>query len=123
MITGTVFNQIAFNGTVLSEQPTDHHWLDREQIGTDGNGAAVYVAPRQYELRWDFLDTDQFNNIYQFFLNQSVTGTVVSTLPKWRTSPYTMYAYSGTVLREPTYESWFQNYYVNTKLLIVRINT
>jgi len=122
MLSGTVFNQIAFNGTILSEQPTSHGWKEREVVGIDGNGTAVYVAPREYELTWDFLDTDQYNEIYQFFLAQGVTGSIVSTLPKWRTSPYTMYAYSGTILREPQFEGWFQNYYVNTKILIVRIN-
>lgn len=123
MITGTVFNQIAFNGTVLSIQPSEHDWVDRQSVGTDGNGVEVYVAPRQYELKYDLIDTDQWNEIYNFFLAQGVTGSIVSTLPKWNTTPYTMYAYSGTILREPTYGGWFQNYYQNVKLLIVRITT
>ena len=121
MITGTYFNQIAFNGTVLNEQPTTHGWKEREVVGVDGNGISVYVAPREYELVWDYLDTEQFNEIYSFFLTQGTTGTIVTTLPKWKTSPYTMYAYSGTILREPQFEGFFQNYYVNTKMLIVRI--
>jgi len=123
MITGTYFNQFGLNGGVFLQQPTEHHWLDREQIGTDGNGAAVYVAPRQYEMKWDFIDTDVWNDLYAFFIAQSVTGTVVATLPKWNTTPYQMYNYSGCIIREMTYDGWFQNYYTNTKLLIVRITT
>lgn len=121
MITGTVFNQIAFNGTILSAQPSEHHWVQRDSIGVDGNGVEILVAPRQYELKYDFLDTDQFDEIYSYFLAQNVTGTIVTTLPKWNASPYTMYAYSGTILREPAYEGFFQNYYSNVRLLIVRI--
>src|SRR5689334_3071579 len=119
MLSGTVFNQIAFNGTVLSAQPSEHGWQPRDVVGTDGNGINVYVSPREYQLKWDYLDTDQFSEIYQFFLAQGVTGTVVSALPKWNASPYVMYSYTGTVLREPQFDGFFQNYYVNTVLLIV----
>lgn len=122
MITGTVFNQIAFNGTILSAQPSEHHWVERDVIGTDGNGVNIYVAPREYELKYDFLDTDQWGEIYNYFLAQNVTGSIVASLPKWNTSPYVMYAYSGTIIREMTYEGWFQNYYQGVRLLIVRIN-
>lgn len=121
-ISGTVLNTFSFNGTLVA-QPTDHHWIDRDQIGVDGNGVAVYVAPRQYEIKWDFLDTDEFDLIYTFFQAQGVTGSVVSSLPRWDSSPYNFYAYSGTILREPTYDGWFQNYYTNVRLLIVRITT
>jgi hypothetical protein len=116
-----VFNQIAFNGTVLTEQPTSHGWKERDVVGVDGNGVSVYVGPREYELTWDFLDQDQFNQIYTYFLAQGVTGSIVSTLPRWNDSTYVMYAYSGTILREPQFEGFFQNYYTNTKMLIVRI--
>lgn len=122
MVTGTVIpNQIAFNGTVLSPQPTTHGWKDRESIGVDGNGVNIYVASRQYEMTFDDLDTDQFDTLYSFFLAQGVTGSIVSTLPKWNTNPYTMYAYSGTILREPTYDGFFMNYYSNVKIVILRI--
>lgn len=121
MITGTYLNNFMLNGTLIA-QPTEHSWVARDQVGIDGNGIAVYVAPRQYQLKWDFLDTDEFNNIYSFFTAQGITGSVVSFLPKWKASPYQFYAYSGTVMREPEYDGWFQNYYQNVKLLIVRIN-
>ena len=123
MITGTVLNLLGLNGTVFSHQPTDHHWTDREMIGVDGNGVAVYPAVREYELKFDFVDTDEWNSMYQPFISQGVTGTVIATLPKWNTTPYQFYNYSGCVNRELTYENWFQNYYVNVKMLIVRILT
>jgi hypothetical protein len=120
-MSGTVFNTFAFNGTVLDAQPTTHGWVHKEPIGIDGNGIAIYPNFGSYEMRWDFLSTDQFDQIYDYFNNQGTTGSVVAALPKWHTSPYQFYSYSGSVLREPEYKDWFQNYYTDTKLLIVRI--
>lgn len=122
MVTGTVIsNQIAFNGTIFSPQPTSHGWKDRESIGTDGNGVEIYVTPRQYEMTWDALDTDQYRTLYSYFLAQGVTGSIVTSLPKWDANPYQMYAYSGTILREPKYDGFFMNYYQSVTLLVVRI--
>ena len=121
-VTGTVLNILGINGTAFLQQPTDHHWLDRDVIGTDGNGNAIYVAPRQYEMKFDFMDTDTFQQIYGYFQAQGVTGTLTATLPKWNSNPYSFQNYSGCIIREPTYENWFQNWYVGVKLLIVRIN-
>lgn len=123
MITGTVFNVLGLNGSVFSQQPSEHGWDVREEIGIDGNGIAIYPAVRQYNMKWDLIDTDVWNEMYAFFLAQNVTGTVVATLPKFNTTPYQFYNYSGCVIRELTYENWFQNYYTNVKLLIVRIRT
>jgi len=120
-VSGTVLNQIAFNGSVLITQPSTHGWNQRDSVGIDGNGVEVYVAPREYSLKFDLLDTDEFNQIYTLFLAQGVTGSLVSTLPKWNASPYQWYQYSGTIIREPTYEGYFQNYYQNVYLLVVRI--
>lgn len=122
-ISGTVLNQLAINGYVFEHQPTDHHWVEREPIGIDGNGVAVYPAVREYELKFDFLDTDEWTNTYNVFLAQNVTGTIVATLPKWNSTPYQWYAYSGCIIREMSYDNWFQNYYSNCRLLIVRIST
>jgi len=123
MITGTVLNQLGLNGVMFTQQPSDHHFLDREPIGIDGNGTAVYSALREYELKWDLVDTDVWNEMYAYFLAQGVTGTLVATLPRWDTTPYQFYNYSGVIMREMTYENWFQNYYMGVKMLLVKILT
>lgn len=122
MITGTYSNQFGINGTVFSQQPTEHHWADRESLGIDGNGNSVYVSPRQYEMKWDLVDTEVFTEMYAYFTAQGVTGTVTATLPKWNATPYQMYNYSGCIIREFTYDNWFENYYSNVKLTITRID-
>lgn len=117
-----VFNTFAFNG-VTGSQPTTHGWVHKEMIGVDGNGVAIYPRFSSYEMMWDFLSTDEFNQIYSAYSVQGTTGSTVSSLPKWNTSPYQFYAYSGTILREPEYKDWFQNFYTDVRLLIVRILT
>lgn len=119
---GTVLNAFGINGSVFNQQPSDHHWVDREVIGTDGNGGNVYVAPRQYEMKWEMMDTDLFASINTYFNAQGVTGSLTVTLPKWAGNPYQFQNYSGTIIRELTHEGWFQNWYTNVRLLIVRIN-
>lgn len=122
-MTGTVFNTFGFNGTTLSAQPTSHKWGNRETIGVDGSGRGIYPAYREYELKWDFLSTEEFREIYAFFQAIGQTGTVVASLPKYGDIDYTFYNYSGCVLREPEVGDYFQNYISDVKLLIVRILT
>lgn len=121
-VTGTVLNILGLNGIPFSQQPTDHHWLQRESIGTDGNGNDVLVSPRQYEIKWDFLDTDAFQNVNNYYLAQGVTGTVTATLPAWSSNPYQFQNYSGCIIKELTFENYFQNWYQGVRLLVIRIN-
>ena len=121
-ISGTVLNQIALNGQVLLTQPTTHGWNPRTEIGVDGNGVSVYVSPREYFLKFDALDTEEFQQLYSVFQAQGVTGSIVSVLPQFNGNPYGWMAYSGTQIREPTYEGYNMNYYSNVSLLIVKIN-
>lgn len=123
MITGVITNVIAFNGSTLSPQPSEHGWVAREELGIDGNGTPVYPSVRSYELKWDALDEDEWNSIYTYFTAQGVTGTITSSLPKWLGTNYQFQNYSGTILRELSYEGWFMNYYRSVRLLITRIVT
>jgi len=123
MNTGTVFNVIAFNGTVLNAQPSSHKWVAKTEIGVDGSGRGIYPLYREYELKWDFLSTDEFQQIYNFFLSIGQTGTIVATLPQFNAADYQFYSYSGTILREPEIGDYFQNYISDVKMLIVRILT
>lgn len=120
----TVLNDLKINGTSLPLQPTSHRWVDREQIGTDGNARAIYTAFRDYELKWDLLDADQFNTMNNYFLSIGQTGTANVDLPQYPpVGVYQFRTYSGTVLREMTYGEYFENYYKDVKMLIVRIRT
>ena len=120
----TVVNSFSINGVLLTHQPTEHGWQNREIVGVDGNGHNVYVATREYQLEWDFLDATEFNEIYGYFLSVGNTGTAVVGLPQYPpVGVYQFYSYSGCVLYEPTYEGYMENYYKSVKLLIVKIVT
>jgi hypothetical protein len=120
----TIVNSFGWNGVTGSFQPTTHGWVPRSEIGIDGNGHAVYPSVREYQLEWDFLSAAEFNTLYGYFLATGATGTIVSMLPKYPPIPsYSFHAYSGTVLREPTFKDFFENYYTDVKLLIVKILT
>lgn len=116
-------NDFKINGTSLTHQPTDHHWQERDSIGRDGNGRLIYPALREYELKWDFLDATEFNEIYTYFLAVGATGSVVASLPQYGNSTYQFYAYSGCILEEPEFSTYFENYYQGVRLLIARIRT
>lgn len=120
----TVQNNLKINGASLPLQPSEHRWVDRDQLGADGNGRAIYTPYREYELKWDMLSPDEFNTMNGYFLSIGQTGTVNVDLPKYPpTATYQFQTYSGTVLRELTYSNYFENYYKDVKLLIVRVRT
>lgn len=120
----TVQNDLKINGTSLPLQPSEHRWVERDLLGVDGNGRGIYPQYRDYELKWDFLSPDEFNTLNSYFLSIGQTGTANVDLPKYPpTATYQFQTYSGTILREPTYSNYFENYYQSVKLLIVRVRT
>ena len=110
-------------GTTLTQQPTTHKWVNSDPVGIDGNAHAMYPAFREYEIEWDFLSAAQFNEIKNYFTSIGNTGSIVASLPQYGASTYTFFDYTGCVLREPQYDSYFEQYYQGVKLLIVRIRT
>jgi hypothetical protein len=120
----TVQNDLKINGTSLPIQPSDHRWVDRDQLGTDGNGRVIYTAYREYEIKWDMLSPDEFNTMNTYFLSIGQTGTANVSLPQYPpASAYQFQTYSGTILRELTYSGYFENYYKEVKFMIARIRT
>ena len=111
------------NGTDITLQPTTGKWVDREQIGIDGNGRALYSALREFELTWGLVSASEFNQLKGFFDSIGSTGSVVATLPQYGASSYTFYDYTGCILREMEAGEYFEERITDTKLLIVKIAT
>jgi hypothetical protein len=111
------------NGTILSLQPTTGRWIDRDSIGADGNGHAVYSGKREFELRWGLMRTDEFNEIQGLYNAIGNTGSAVVELPQYAGSTWNFREYSGTVLREPEAGEFFEMTVTDVRLLIVKINT
>lgn len=111
------------NGTDLLLQPTSGRWIDREEIGVDGNGASVYPRFRAFELSWDLIDEASIYQVQDLFDTLLITGSVVFECPKYKSNTYTYYAYTGCVMHEPTFDAFWQEYVTSAKLLISRIRT
>jgi len=111
------------NGSAITLQPAEGQWKDRESIGVDGNGHAVYSGKREYEMRWGFMLASEFNQLVTFFNTVGNTGTAVVSLPQYGASSYAFYDYTGCVLREPESGDFFEQYVSDVRLLVVKINT
>lgn len=118
-ITGT----FAFNGTELLLQPTTHKWVDKEPLGVTGEARTVYPGVREYELHWDLVSMEDFSQLVSFFGGIQTSGSVVADLPKYATSPYQFYSYSGCQLREPTIGEFYISYVKDVSLLIMKVRT
>lgn len=116
-------NTFRVNGTLLTLQPSEHNWLPREAYGTDGGGHDVLPAVRKYELKWDLMPAEDFNQLVNLYNSVSVTGTVVVDLPKWNDATYTFFSYTGCVLQEPQLQGFFEEHQVSCSLLITNIRT
>lgn len=113
----------AVNSVNLLLQPTTHQWVDRELIGTDGNGRGVYPAVGDFELGWELMDNASFNQLVNAHKSTINTGTSVVDLPKWNDPLFTFYSYSGTYFQRPSYSGFFMEHYQGVRLIISNVRT
>jgi hypothetical protein len=118
------------NGTDFRLQPTQGKWVDKETLGIDGNGMPVYPRYRSFEITWDLINEDSLYQLQDFFSTMSVTGSVVVTLPNYKSQVYPLvsgtfafYSYTGCVIHEPTFENFWEQHVNSAKLLVSRIRT
>ena len=116
-------NDFKINGTSLTHQPTDHRWRERDLLGLTGDGKPLYPAFREYELEWDFLTATEFNELQTYFNSIGITGSAVVSLPQYASASYSFFPYTGCVIGEPSYDSYFEEYYGGVRLLVSRIRT
>ena len=109
------------NGTELTLQPTNGKWLPKVLMGVDGNGHPIYSAMRDFQLTWQLISPADFNQILLFFNAVITTGSAVAELPKFNSSTYTFYAYTGCVLQEPELAEFFNEYLTNATMVITGI--
>jgi hypothetical protein len=107
--------------TKLLTQPSDHRWADRNILGYSGNANPIYSTPRSYEMSWEWLEADAFQQLIGFYQNASGTTKSVS-LPAWN-SATGGYASYNAQLSEPTYQNSFMGAYGSVRWLLVNIRT
>ncbi len=110
------------NGTDLTLQPETGQWnAQRSSYGTDGGGHGIFPRAHTFEMKWSFMSMAEFNQLYNFYLTTSVTGTAVAMLPEYGAATYQFREYSGTVLQEPESGAFFEEYVSDVRLVINRI--
>lgn len=111
------------NSTSLTAQPETGQWIDREELGRDGNGRPIYPAPREFEMRWGFISMSDWSQLRTFFQSVGSTGTVSVDLPQYGSSSWAFRTYSGCILNEPTTGRFFEEYVSDVRLIVTKIQT
>jgi hypothetical protein len=114
------------NNTLLAMQPTTGRWIPRATLGIDGAGHPIYPAVREFEMKFNLQDPSDAGQLENFFLSIQNTGTVVVTLPHFplnSSDTYHFFAYTGCVLQEPEWSTYFTEHYTDCTLLITGIRT
>jgi hypothetical protein len=106
------------NSTDLLTEPTNHGWIAKTVLGFDGNGHVIYVTPRQYQMKWDWMDSASFSQLVNFY--NSCTGTIPVTLPMWNSATGGFASYNAT-LEEPSYTNSFEGFFGSVSLLMLNI--
>lgn len=110
------------NGTDIPLQPESGEWKNRDKIGDDGNGRPIYPAPREFEMKWSLISMSDWKTLLTFFRSVGATGTAVAELPQYDATSWTFYAYSGCILSEPERGKFFEEYGMDARLVVSRIN-
>ena len=112
---------IKINGTELTLQPTSHGWIPKDRLGTGGAGHGFYAPVQEYELTWELVPLSDMYQIIDFFDTIGVTGTAVVELPKYKSTTYTFYPYSGCIINNPEVSSYFEQHETNVRLVVSNI--
>lgn len=111
------------NGVPFVLRPSTHHWASRPSLGFDGSGHPMYVAVRSYEMSWDMINASGAAQLQSFYNLCSVSGTVIVDLPQYMGNGYVFKSYTGCVIQEPSFDSYFDQYDQTLKLVITNIRT
>ena len=106
------------NGTDLLTEPTNHNWVAKTVLGFDGNAHPIYVAPRQYLMKWDFVDAASFSQLVGFY--NMCSGSISANLPAWNSPTGGFSSYNAT-LEEPSYTTSFEGFFGGVSLLFLNV--
>jgi len=111
------------NGIEFLLEPTSGGWVGRHAIGRDGVGHSVYPGVREYEMSWQLSFPSGTWQLQDFFEQVYVTGTAVVDLPRYNYPTYEFFSYSGCVINEPEFRTFFAENQTNVTLVISNIRT
>ena len=110
-------------GVELSLQPSAGRWIIPDPLGIGISGMARYPAIKQFELLWDYMPISDYNQLFTFYENQSLTGTYVVELPDIEDNEWAFREFSVVVINHPTSGDYFQEHISDVSLVIRNIRT
>lgn len=118
--TGSTYS---INGQLFIIQPTEGGWVNRNELGRDGQGHPIYPGVREFEIHFNLSQASGTYQLQQFYQQIAVTGTAVVELPRYGYFDYEFFRYSGCVLSEPEFGKYFYAHTMDVRLLISNIRT
>lgn len=109
------------NGVNFFLQPSSSGWKNREELGIDGSGHPIYPAFREYELTWALAHPADVKQLIDAYIVVANTGTMSIDLPEWGADDYKFTTYSGCTMYEPKVGQWFNGYYTDVKLTLLKV--
>lgn len=109
------------NGTDFLQTPSVDKWVSKPVLDVTGKGNPVYPSVMEYELKWDIIDSASLDQLFDFYDTGVASGTVIVSLPEWKSSTYQFKNYTGCVIYEPEVGDYFVEYVTDVRLLIANI--
>jgi hypothetical protein len=95
--------------TPLLLKPESGRWLDRTQIGVDGQSRPIYEPTYSFEIKWGPMDAAQFNQLCGFFAAIASSGTSSIVLPtRCGEAIWTGTTYTEVLFEEPKRDIYWQ---------------
>lgn len=113
----------AANGVTLSLQPSAGQWMPRANYGIDGGGHIIYSGIHEFQMTFDLISMNDFNQLLLAYDAISSSGTVVMDLPKFHSTDDRFYSYSGCNLGEPSMSAFFMGYPTSVTWTVMNIRT
>lgn len=107
------------NGVKI-QTPKRHGWQKRNRLGINGEGNPVYSNYLSYQMQWPIMLPEEFDKLLAGFEASQASGTCSITLPEWDANSYATGSYTA-VAYEPTYQSYFDETYLNAKMIFAKI--
>lgn len=112
-----------FNGVEIPLQPSTHRWIPSEKLDDDGNDRPIYGRYFSYELAWQTMSYDDFDDLVTAWRSNSITGSTVVDLPEFGDPTYAFYSYSGCILERPEPGEHFEQYLLGSRMTVRHIST
>lgn len=114
----------AIEGIKFKMLPTKAKWVQRKEVGVDGNAHSIYSAVRDFEISWNFMHPDDWAQIVSAYQSVQNTGTISFDLPEYGNPNLNYFkCYSGTVISEPEQGEYFMGWISDVSLLIYNVRT